>query len=274
MDRVDFLGAPGVGKTTLYATLQQRRRPLGGDWLTTREARFVVAGRLARARGPTGWLMLSGLHVPRLREALTEYLLAANTERTLRRSAELAALLELWQDVIGATLQQGERTLALLPWVRRTGVLALFVEHLAGWTILEDESYSKLACGFLTGISAPVAVSREFFRRYLAPAAVIWLRHPEPTEIARRLVRRVEQRGRDGSGRLRFGDRLWHENELVEYVHERMRYDMEAVSVLRDRDVPLLEVSAAEPMEHQAEAVERFVRSSLAPARPAVRVAP
>jgi hypothetical protein len=274
MDRVDFLGAPGVGKTTLYATLRQRRRLSGGDWLTTREARLLVAGRLARARGRTGWLFRGGLHVPRLREAVTQHLLATHTERALRQSEELAALLELWQDVIAATLPPGERTLALLPWVWRTGVLALFGEHLAGRTILEDESYSKLACGFLTGIDAPVAAATEFFHRFPAPAAVIWLRHPEPAYVARRLVRRVERRGRDGSDRLRFGDRLWHEEDLVRYVHDRMRYDMEAVSVLKDRHVPLLEVNATEPTEHQAEAVERFLRTSLATARPALGVTP
>jgi hypothetical protein len=273
MDRVDFLGVPGVGKTTLYARLRQRRHLYSGDWLASREAKVLVARHLARGAGRARPLMVAGLRVPRLREALTHHLLTSVTERALRASQDSAVVLELWEEIMAATLPPGERILAILPWVRRTALLALFREHLDGRTVVEDESYSKLASGFLTGVEAPVAVVREFFRRFPAPSAVIWIRNPESPGVALRLVRRVEKRGRDGEGRLRFGDRLWHEDELVRYVNERMRYDMEAVSVLKDRNVPVIEVSATEPLERQVEAVEGFLPRSPAPARSRPEVA-
>jgi hypothetical protein len=273
MDRVDFLGAPGVGKTTLYAALRQRRHLYRGHWLAPSEATVLVARHLARRSGRASPFMVAGLRVPRLREALTSHLVGAVTERALRRSQDSAAVLELWNEIMAATLPPGERTLAILPWVRRTALLALFREHLDGRTVVEDESYSKLASGFLTGVGASITVVNEFFRRFPAPSAVIWLRNPESPGVARRLVRRVEKRGRDGEGRLRFGDRLWHEDELVRYVQERMRYDMEAVSVLKDRSVPVIEVSATEPLERQVEAVEGFLRRSPAPATPRPGVA-
>ena len=48
MKRIDFLGAPGVGKTTLYNNLLQQRNHRE-KWLTLEEAKLLITKRHVRS---------------------------------------------------------------------------------------------------------------------------------------------------------------------------------------------------------------------------------
>jgi hypothetical protein len=259
MRRVEFLGAPGVGKTTLHGHVRDRR-PAAGEWLTDREARGLVVRKLANAAGWRHRFLSASLQVPRLREVVAEHLLAPGCDQALRASPTYQEHRVVWQQVLVAALPPGEVLTAAGPWARRLGELALFEQVLGGRMVLWDESYSKAACGYLTGIRAPLELLDQVFRLGPRPSALVWVLDPEPDEVAQRLVTRLRTRGREGGGRFRFGDRLWTEADLIQYVHERTRYDMEAARILEERGVPVLRVVARSPLQQQAEAVEAFVR--------------
>lgn len=276
MQRVDFLGAPGVGKSTLYGALLKRRSRTRTRWLTPSEAKVLVARQRALQGGWKKKLATVGLSFPPVQGVLADYLTRSDADRALRLNEGLGTYLELWEKALGDVLSSRERVLALVSWVHRTSELALFTAYLGNRVVLYDESYSKLICGWLTGLGASMAFITEFFGAAPAPAAVVWLVDPEPESIAPRLLKRVERKhGRDGQGRLQFGGiRWWHEEELSAYVEERLRYDGEAVRVLGERGVPVLRLDVRKPLTIQAGEVEEFLEAECracpsAKARPA-----
>lgn len=262
MERVDFIGVPGVGKSTLYKTLLRRRRRWRDRWLTPDEAKVVVARQLALRGGLKKKLTTPGLFVPHLQKILADHFTKTDAHNALRGNNELAVYLELWEKALASTVAStAKRARLLAHWVKWTEDLALLTQHLGNRVVVYDDSYSKLVCGWLGGLEASITHVAEFFRKGSVPAAIIWVKDPEPDRVTQRLIQRSERdHGRDTQGRLKFSNQWWREEELHVFVRNRVRFDLEAVRILREREVPVLEIEACYSLERQAETVEAFLR--------------
>ncbi len=195
MKRIDFLGVPGVGKTTLYYKLLQQRDDYE-KWLTPPEAKILIAKKHVKAnwRSAGELLRLLALQLPNrtLQKKLTE-----NISDTLAGKAFQERLQE-WMPFIelcSFSLADGSKPpyyrFLLAKWfLSLLNDVALIESADLKHQVLFDDSLSQRATGMMPWDRlSGEQQSRKYFSLMPPPVAVVYLR-ADPQLIADRLVKR------------------------------------------------------------------------------------
>lgn len=256
MHRIDFLGVPGVGKTTLYRHLLARRGR--STWITPTDGirRFAVAALL----GGRAWL-LPALGIPGLREVAYGY-----ARIRCKRTGKNIYLRERhrWEPVLSevfgnATFEQPA------VWLQRASSFhgklqeVLLVQEYVGrrWVIWDESLTHRLVCVCATA-SDPQRRAARAFEVIPAPDAVIYCYSAIRT-IGERITGRRKGSEVDRMEEFRGGD--------TGYAHEWTRCAANvsevAASVMKKRGIEVLMVDTSRNIEEQVIQVEGFLKPLL-----------
>lgn len=258
MERIDFFGVPGVGKTTLYnELLKQRRRK--EQWLTPEEARICIAksylcSRCNSMREQTRLLLLNVVKINVVQKRLTERLTSSLAGKALRRRLiEFMPFIELCAESLGDKNKPPFYRFLLARWfLNNLEEAALVGEFNINKKVLFDESLSQRATGMMPwDYSAGEAWSRKYFELVPLPDAVILLR-AEPAQIANRIIGRKEQK-------INFQHRGLTDNEVRERIKIAAMVVKTGAGILRERGVRILELDALQPIDKMAEETAFFI---------------
>lgn len=290
MERIDFLGANSVGKSTLLEALTRRR---DGDrrWLTRPEAkRRVATDRFVDQWGPRDLVKAASCHLPRLGEVFVEaftrrpaeeayaeadpqwhdfyeYCLKKATDREKASSPESS--LEVADGALdgtsrhlvrapkGAGSRQGEAEKGLEPmhcvnlsWLFSRLTELCLLQDLDERVVF-DESLAHSTAGLLQEMPSETAV-RSHFEKMPEPDAVVHLTAPVET-----VVERIYRRNTDDAAVLRHRDA--DEQQLRKRTRRALHIAGVGASTLEWQGVEVLSVDMTADFEDNVRQVEEFI---------------
>lgn len=286
MERIDFLGANSVGKSTLHTELVEGR---DGDpaWLTRREAkRRVATEHLVDDGGPGQLLKAASCHLPRLGQTFVEtfarrpaeqafaeaeprwhdfyeYCLqqvaARSPEATAGDSMPARDLQEATDRLVTSSNRAGgqsERAVPMrcvnLSWMFNRLTELCLLDRLDAKVVF-DESLAHSTVGLLQEMPARTGI-RNHFERMPRPVAVVHLTAPVD-----QIMDRIRQRHAEDETVLRHLDR--EENQLRRKTRRAVRIAEMGASTLEWRGVEVLSVDATRPVEEYVGEVEEFLEA-------------
>ena len=277
MDRIEFIGAQGAGKSTVFRHLLRQRAPRD-RWLTPGEARIRVAQRLRRRDLASPWrrgvcLALRWNLLPLKREAVAGWLLRSSAPAVFDALPPWARAL---MDLQLAQLAGGERPASAagslhepeVPWIAtRDGLLkakaiSYSLEALLGMATLEffrlDAPVVYDDGGLLAnqlGLSAAALeeLTQGDRRHPLLPRGLVHCRL-----TADELIRRRKERIARGQGQ--FTERTLADDALRASCRSMSRQVEHKAEILRAFGVPVLALAMADDPETNARQARAFIR--------------
>ena len=277
MDRIEFIGAQGAGKSTVFRHLLRQRAPRD-RWLTPGEARIRVAQRLRRRDLASPWrrgvcLALRWNLLPLKREAVAGWLLRSSAPAVFDALPPWARAL---MDLQLAQLAGGERPASAagslhepeVPWIAtRDGLLkakaiSYSLEALLGMATLEffrlDAPVVYDDGGLLAnqlGLSAAALeeLTQGDRRHPLLPRGLVHCRL-----TADELIRRRKERIARGQGQ--FTERTLADDALRASCRSMSRQVEHKAEILRTFGVPVLALAMADDPETNARQARAFIR--------------
>ncbi len=291
MKRIDFLGASGIGKSTIFERLIERRKKFPEpSWLTRIEAKRQIAfGELVERRSPKSLAKAATCYLPRMGQVFVDAYTLRSAERAfanepgeygeffehclhhLTGSRRSPASLTSTRANTGARatarhVARAPRPPGYEPPVARRAEPTVYVT--LSWlfgrikelclldsvpkTVVFDESLAHSTAGLLTDVSTDLAV-RTHFEAMPVPDGLIHLTAPED-EILRRLEERREQRGASTVRHANVDD-----HQLRRRTQRLLRISQIGASTLQWRGVRLLSLDALDSPEKNARKVEAFI---------------
>ena len=277
MDRIEFIGAQGAGKSTVFRHLLRQRAPRD-RWLTPGEARIRVAQRLRRRDLASPWrrgVRLASRRnlLPLKREAVAGWLLRSSAPAVFDALPPWARAL---MDLQLAQLAGGERPASAagslhepeVPWIAtRDGLLkakaiSYSLEALLGMATLEffrlDAPVVYDDGGLLAnqlGLSAAALeeLTQGDRRHPLLPRGLVHCRL-----TADELIRRRKERIARGQGQ--FTERTLADDALRASCRSMSRQVEHKAEILRAFGVPVLALAMADDPEENARQALAFIR--------------
>ena len=280
MQRIDFLGLPGVGKTTLYEALLLGRMRAGRTWLTLREAKFLVARSLAWHAGLRGKINAFRLYLPGLRGGLVDVYARKAAKRAMADNAqewdtlllsgeqEWDALLELFGRApdkhSGQVREKHEHGATLIQSLHITKAapdIALLRAMPMDRAVLFDNSLTQRVCEAASFDADPACRVRYCLERLPLPAGAIHMHDDIETIVRNIMSRQAERYGLDAEGRVSLLYSRMGPDDLYKFASVMKLALREAEEVLQAHSVPVLTLDARTPLSDQAEQVDLFLRS-------------
>lgn len=260
MKRIDLLGAPGVGKTTLYKELLQRRNR-HDHWLTLEEAKILITKRHLRGNFRSlkefaGLLILHTVNVRVLQKKLSENIYLSLADKALEeRLEDWMPFIELCSESLGDHNKPPFYRFLLAKWFLSQLEEAALVESVVSEDIvLFAESLSQRATGLMPwSYSLGEQQSRKYFNLMPAPHAVVFLR-AESQQVKKRIINRSRQK-------IIVQHHGLSENELLERVEIATTIVEIGAGVLRERGVHILELDALLPINSLVEETKKLIQT-------------
>lgn len=265
MNRIDFLGAHGIGKSTIYQHLLKRRTE--PRWLTRMEAkRKITTEFVLDDRSPRDLAKAVSCHLPRLGDIFVNAYALRPAEQALARDRgqhseffEYCLLRDLKEGLVssvdtGQTTVDTSRTslnYVNLSWLfDRLSELCLMEE--LDETVVFDESLSHTTTGLLVENASDLTV-RTYFDTMPRPDTVIHVHAPATT-----VVDRIAARAKTRRTTLR------HQQvdlpALRKSTRQALRIAQLGACTLQWRGARLLCVDATAPPEENAARIDEFIR--------------
>jgi hypothetical protein len=280
--RVDFLGPPGIGKSTLckrVVTAAAARETMSSDakWLDIAQARkravklayrneipcIPVVRRPARfcrliAHGISHYLF-KGIQAPfggRELEALQDELLLAFLADD---HGFIETLIEHWHDPDVKLAPRAIRYDEMLKCIRDW----LFIITYSEASILADNS--RLTRGMSEMLSNPefpdgVEMASAYLQSVFRPSGVVHMVAPEPL-----IIERIKMREQETGGWRNPGHQDLDDVALTAYSLRRLEVNEHAMAFLRSNNVPTLQIDAASDLVDNVEKVQQFLTKIQAP---------
>lgn len=275
--RVDFLGVPGVGKTTLYRSLVHNRRSGEKPWLTVNEAKFLVAARSAWQMGLRGKIDALRLRVPGFRGGLVaSYARRAATKALADKPQEWDVLLlhggldwdvlmDLYQRAAGEPPRCADGSTATLLQslhITRSAPDIAMLRAMPGRTpVLFDNSLTQRVCEAACLGPEPLQVVRRCAENLPPPAGLLYMRASVDETVQRLESRQLSRYGCDQEGRISLLYHRMGHDDVHDFVSTMILALNEAVRILESLGTPTLYLDPEHPLDTQIERVARFVSS-------------
>lgn len=281
MNRIEFIGAQGTGKSTLFRHLLRQRSPRD-RWLTPGEARIRVAQRLRRRDLPSWWrrgwrLALTWNLVPFKREAVAGWLLQPSVPAVFDGLPGWArALMDLQLERLagrGRTATAAEPLCeSEVPWIAtvdgliKAKAISHSLEALLEMATVEffhlDAPVVYADGGLLVnqlGISADTleALTQGDRRHPLLPRGIVHCRLAEDELFRRRRERIVRGQGQ-------FTERALDDDALRAACRSMSRQMERKAEALRTFGVPVLALAMVDPPDENARQALAFIRETTA----------
>ena len=260
MKRIDFIGSPGVGKTTLY-NLFMARRKRHEQWLTPVEAKINIAKEYLRqcscfSKDMVRLVLIQLIQVRSVQNKLSESIYNSLASKALKeRVNSWMPFIELCSESLGDQEKPPFYRFQLAKWfLNDLQDTALVDSARINKTVVFDESLSQRATGLLPwNIKFIGQQSRKYFKLMPPPDGLIVLQ-AEPEIIVQRIMARRPQKVN-----------AQHEGLVEEELWERIKIYAEIVgigsAVLRERGVQVLALDAALPVEVMLSKLNHFMRN-------------
>lgn len=277
MNRIEFIGAQGVGKSTVLQHVLRQRSPRD-RWLTPGEARIWVAQRLRLRALPSWWrrggcLALKWHLLPFKREAVAGWLLQPSAPAVLDGLPGWArALMDLQLERLAGRERTASAAGPLyepeVPWIAtrdgltRAKAISYSLEALLEMAILEyfhlDAPVVYADGGLMVnqlGISAAaLAELTHGARRHpLLPRGIVYCRLAEDDLFRRR-------RERIARGHGQFTERGLNDDALRASCRSMSRQMEHKAEALRTFGVPVLTLAMVDPPDENARQALAFIR--------------
>lgn len=260
MQRIDFLGAPGVGKSTLYNELV-KQRVKSDTWMTPGEARARIAYEysLQNARSVKNHViagLLKSSICKRLHPILSNKILAAYQKKTTWTEKDRYA--KFFETALkGATIWEKDplRRLMGITEFYSVATEVIFLEHsqFMGLTLFDESLSHKVYTithwrkGFFEGMT------NDYFSHIPLPTGLIYCKL-EPEETFNRVKQRsITVPGQEG--KIIPGHRDLNDNLLLESIKAQLDIAAIGAEVLRNRGVSILEVDMADTPAHNVKLI-------------------
>ena len=277
MDRIEFIGAQGVGKSTLFLHVRRQRSPRD-RWVTPGEARIRVAQRLCGRDHPSPWrrglrLALKWNLLPFKREAVAGWLLTPYAPAVFDGMPRWArVLMDLQLERLAGrdrTASAGElRCESEVPWIatadglRKAQAILFSLEALMEMATLEyfhqDLPVVYADGGLMVnqlGVSAAVLeeLTQGDCRHPLLPRGVVHCRLTVD-ELFHRRKKRIER------GQGQFTERALDDDALRASCRSMSRQMELKADVLQQVGVPVLSLAMADAPDGNARQALAFIR--------------
>ncbi len=246
MKRIDFLGVPGIGKSTVYNHLVKVRASQK-DYLFSMEARHQARTRVIARKNKTAGLIISslvGLETFRKMFSHSVYLTGDQTRAAVEQcNREYKDYLETCAAAVARKSSDPVHMLLGCHWL--TGKIEEFIflnNNLTGDSrVVFDESLSQKVFGLTDLFTTNDTFIKDYFTTVPLPAAVVSLTGEPPLVLGR-----LEKKARGN-----IAHRHLKSEELASWVALACQLVEEAKTIYLKRGVKVLTVPAgAEPEEN------------------------
>jgi len=262
MKRIEFIGASGVGKTTLLKHLLDERAP-EDKWLTNIEFKIQLARKLKIASPIVSKrnLMILKLRLNLLKDkhpGISNYLLKPYEDSAIEHNVEpYHGFLDLiTKNLSGSDNLSAAKKIKLMEyWFARIKTVALFDYFDQNSIVVFDESIIHNNPG-TSDLKAyrKMLDSRPDFASIINPLAVVFCRL-SPEENHKRQIKRKEKNNLQGSPEALLVDNL-SKAQCIRRLEESKR----KADVMEKVGVPVYEVNMAESPAHNAKRIIKFIR--------------
>ena len=260
MKRVDFIGASGSGKSTVYRELHHQGAKKG-LWFTPREAQTLVAKNHLKTnkKSSRDLLFKAILSMPyseHIQPKVAEYVLSKRVTESLWQKAEehktfLSAVLK------GASNEDREplHRLMGLNWFYSVCKNVVFLENsFFQEIVLYDESLSQKVFGVTDWHKGKFKhTAEEYFYNLPLPAGLIYF-YIAPEAAFKRLKER---------DKVTTGQHKLDEQGLLESIEAQAEIAATGTEILKNRGVKLLELDSELPPAQNAERIISFIKAEL-----------
>ena len=249
--RVDFLGAAGAGKSTLYKRVLTggRRR----QWLTESEAYRSAIERYAKQvkSRPKGML----LKIPVVGDAYAHRIERIAINRAFQPYAEAhEAFLRIAADNFAqSNRSEYRRAEGYYNFIKTLRMWAFVEQFMPTRPVLSDESLSQKVYGILPKDCENVGVARNYFDEMPLPAAMVHITGDLGT-IVTQIRDRQQQTGRLIPAHQDIGD-----EELAKRTASALSVATVGAETLLKRGVPVLTLQAGERLDDMVGDVREFL---------------
>lgn len=262
MKRIDFLGAPGVGKSTLYKELlRQRKKP--DKFLTPEEAKVEVAKKhlIENKNIKKHFLKSLILNCSIFRKkhcCLAEKILKNEKNEVLWKNKEK------YNEVLKIALR-GSNIEEKIPYRRFLGLSwffdvfqkVLFLEENFDDFVIYDESLSQKIYGLIFSENKEYEDSIvDYFRNCPKPFCVIFCRINK-----KGIFKRIKQR--EKTGKIIPGHRDVNNKKLEEIIVNQIEVSEIALKVLKERGIHVLEIDMANDIKKNAKEINIFLKDKI-----------
>ncbi len=195
MKRIDFMGAPGIGKTTLFNELN-KFHSRSKKWLTIQEAKVYIANGILSDHFLSivnlKKFLINAARPKGLQKQIVDNVLSsAATDALLLKQSEWSRYLEFCAYQIGFLQKEPIYRIYLAKWLESIlSNVALAEEYNSPHKVLFDESLSQRAPGLLPwDHTSCLKECHDYFKLMPAPFAVVHL-NAKPEQIAKRIIER------------------------------------------------------------------------------------
>lgn len=261
MNRIDFLGAPGVGKTTLYDELVRQRTRID-RWLIPVEAKVEIAKKkcLVENFGKKellfSFFLKTGLF-QQFHPSFTNLLLSKYQKETIwNQKDKYADFIEI--ALKGAAIPEKIplRRLLGLTWFYSIVNDVIFLEHAdVNNIVVFDESLSHKVYSIIESQEGCYENLTEEYFQYMPPPNVLIFCKANPKKIQHRIKQRENT-----NGKLIPGHRDLDVFSLFERIKIQCHVAEIGASVLRDRGVKVIEVDMEYTLDHNVHKVINLLR--------------
>ena len=251
MVRVDSLGAPGSGKSTIARLAGQDAVAVSPSAASKR-----AAIRAFGSNGGAGLKQRALLRIPGLRDTLLGKRTEIGEKKAFARFAEQhgAFLSTVHESFALSGRSQYRRAEGYYHFLRTVRRIAFLEEWLEDETVLFDESLSQKVYAVMPWDRGNEAHARRYFEHMPLPTALIHL-----DADAAQVVRQVRERER-ATGKLIPGHRGLSDEELMTTTDTCLHFARIGAECLQARGCPVLSLTASVPPEQNARRVAEFIQ--------------
>jgi adenylate kinase len=258
MKRIDFLGVPGIGKTTIYKEMITRRTK-SDCWMTPEEARIKVAQiyTIQNAQSQKDYIIAALLKIglfKKFHPRLASGVLQGYQQKIIWNEKEHYA------DFLEAALQISTIK-EKMPLMRLGGlgsfyskvkeVIFLEYSRIPGLVLFDESLSHKIYAVTFWRKGFFESCTKDYFNAIPPPEGIIYFKlNPEKTfvQIKQRKITMMSHRDLD-------------DDLLLEAIKAQLEIAAIGAEVLKNRGVKILEVHTDDPLENNIEKIITFLRS-------------
>ena len=259
MKRIDFLGAPGVGKTTLFNELLKQRGHCGKKWMTPQESKILIAKQYVRSdlwslKEFIRFLILQFAN-PVVQKKLTENIYKSLADKAFKEKLEeWMPFIELCGKSLGDTGKPSYYRFLLAKWLlSQLEDVALIELNNFNKQVIFEESLSQKAVGLMPwDYILGEKQSIEFYNLMPPPGAVVLLR-ADPEKVTERLMNRKSEK-------LIVQHRGLSYHDLLERTKIATLIIKTGAETLNKRGIPILDLDGLLPVQELLQKTFNFIK--------------